>query len=122
MNTRSVSEEPSQLFAEKVHSYAHSDQLLMMFRAKKLKFCAYTLHFLRIASKSHDSIKQFALEMRSRIEEDEIYLDILCLFDEAMFHVRGTVNRHNCHVWGSVNPHDVTEHESDSPKSMCGAF
>jgi hypothetical protein len=28
----------------------------------------------------------------------------------------GTVNRHNCHVWGSEKPHDIAEHEYDSLK------
>jgi hypothetical protein len=31
--------------------------------------------------------------------------------------VCGTVNRHNCCIWGSENPQDVTGHEDDSIKA-----
>ena len=36
----------------------------------------------------------FALEILSRIEEDEDYLKKVMLTDEACFHVSGKVNRH----------------------------
>jgi hypothetical protein len=39
-----------------------------------------------------------------------------CFSNEETDHVCGTGNGHNCRVWGSESPHDVTEHESDSPK------
>jgi hypothetical protein len=50
-------------------------------------------------------------------EEDETYLDRLRFSDEPTFHACGTINRYNCHIWGSENPHGVTEHECDSPKT-----
>jgi hypothetical protein len=50
------------------------------------------------------------------LEEDESGFKRIGFSDEAMFHMSGTVNRHNCCVWGSENPHDITEHECDSPK------
>jgi hypothetical protein len=53
--------------------------------------------------------------MFSHIEEDKIYFDRPCLSDKVTFHVCGTVSRHNCCVWGSENPYDVTEHEHVSP-------
>lgn len=33
-----------------------------------------------------------------------------------MFHISGRVNRHNCRIWGTENPHEPVELESDSPK------
>ena len=36
--------------------------------------------------------------------------------DESTFHVCGKFNRHNCRIWGSENPHQVTECERDTPK------
>jgi hypothetical protein len=33
-----------------------------------------------------------------------------------MFHVNGVVNRYNCRIWGSQNPHDTGELERSSPK------
>jgi hypothetical protein len=57
--------------------------------------------------------------MFSHIEED---LNRMCFYDETIFHVCGAVNRHNHHVQGSENPHDVTEHDLDSPMVNVGAF
>jgi hypothetical protein len=60
--------------------------------------------------------KQFALEMLLCTEEDEPYLNRTFFFsDEATFHVY-EVNRHNNHIQGSENPHNVTEYEHDSLK------
>jgi hypothetical protein len=33
--------------------------------------------------------------------------------DEVTFHLRSKVNRHNVHVWGPENPHQVFKHERD---------
>lgn len=33
-----------------------------------------------------------------------------------MFHISGRVNRHNCRIWGTENPHEPVELGSDSPK------
>ena len=42
--------------------------------------------------------------------------------DEAVFYLDGTVNKHNCRIWGSENPHAVVEQEEGSPslKVSCG--
>jgi hypothetical protein len=54
--------------------------------------------------------------MLGRIEENESYLDLVLFSDESTFHVCGKVNRHNCRIWGSGSPYQVTEYESDIPK------
>ncbi|GBL79602.1 hypothetical protein AVEN_2961-1, partial [Araneus ventricosus] len=36
--------------------------------------------------------------------------------DEATFHVSNKVNKCNCRIWGSENPHAVQEEERNSPK------
>ena len=60
--------------------------------------------------------KMFALEMLSRIEDDEDSLKVM-FTDEACFHVSGKDYRHNVRIWGSENPHMVGEHViRDSPK------
>jgi len=56
-----------------------------------LKFRAYKLP-VGPEDNTHPR-KEFTLEMLSHIEEDEIYLDRLCLSDEATFHVCGTVQQ-----------------------------
>ena len=40
----------------------------------------------------------------------------LFLSDEATFHVNGKVNKHNTRIWGTENPHEILEHQRDSPK------
>jgi len=56
-----------------------------------------------------------AVEMLSHIEENN-YLDLVLFSDESTFHVCGKLNRHNCRIWGSENPHQVIEYERDTPK------
>jgi hypothetical protein len=68
-----------------------------------------------VARKDHDSRKQFALEMLLHIAEDR-----LSFSDEATCHMCGTVNRIDCRVWESENPHDISEHERDSVKVNVG--
>jgi hypothetical protein len=34
---------------------------------------------------------------------------------EAQFHVDGTVNKQNCHVWGEQNPHAVVMQDQQTP-------
>jgi hypothetical protein len=68
-----------------------------------------------VTCKDYDSRKKFALEMPHRIAEEETRLDRLRFSDEEMSHICGTVRRRTC-VWGCENPHDITEHERDSPK------
>jgi len=58
----------------------------------------------------------FAVEMLSRPEENDNYLDLVLFSDESTFHVCGKVNRHNCRIWDSENPHQVIEYERDTPK------
>ena len=35
---------------------------------------------------------------------------------ERTFHVNGKVNKHNTRIWGTENPHEILEHQRDSPK------
>jgi hypothetical protein len=48
--------------------------------------------------------------------EDDSFLPCLIFSDEATFHLRGKVNRHNVCIWGTQNPRETVEHERDSPK------
>jgi hypothetical protein len=52
----------------------------------------------------------------SHIEENDNYLDLVLFSDESTFQVCGKVNRHNCRIWDSENPHQVIEYERDTPK------
>jgi hypothetical protein len=42
--------------------------------------------------------------------------ELIVFTDECTFHLSGKVNTHNCRIWGTENPHEVIEHQRDSPK------
>jgi hypothetical protein len=53
--------------------------------------------------------------MLLRIDEKSSFLDPVCFYDEATFHLRDKVHKRNCRIWEYDNPH-VLEHERDTPK------
>ena len=67
-----------------------------------MKLSAYKVQILR-KLKPNDGPKRkaFALEMLSRMQDDEDCLKKVMLKDEACFHVWGKINRHNLRIWGS---------------------
>jgi hypothetical protein len=84
---------------------------------KCLKLKAYKLQLLHKLQENYLPRRyDFAIDILSRIDEDSGYLSKVCFSDKATFHIPGTVNRHNCRIWGSENPHVVWEHERDTPK------
>jgi hypothetical protein len=70
--------------------------------------------------------------MLEQLTADDNYLQKILFSDEATYHTHGVVNRHNCRIWGSENPHALMEHVCYSPKvnmwfgimpnRICGPF
>lgn len=58
----------------------------------------------------------FCHQFNGKRSSDDAFLSRLIFSDEATFHISGKVNRHNCRIWGTENPHEDMEHERDSPK------
>ncbi|GBM70960.1 hypothetical protein AVEN_112010-1 [Araneus ventricosus] len=58
----------------------------------------------------------FAVEMLSPIENEHYFLNRVMFSDEATCHLSNKVNKHNCIIWGSENPHVEQEVERKSPK------
>ena len=54
-------------------------------------------------------------EFQHRIATDHNFITRLCFSDEATFHMSGRVNKHNCVVWGTQNPHAIQEVPIKSP-------
>jgi len=48
--------------------------------------------------------------------EDDTFLPRLIFSDKAKFHLSGKVSRHSVRIWGLENPHEIVQHERDSPK------
>lgn len=59
--------------------------------------------------------RDFCIAMQQKMEDDG-FDDRLVFSDEATFHVNGKVNKHNTRIWGTENPHELLEHQRDSPK------
>ena len=84
---------------------------------KRLCLRAYKLQLLHhIKPDDHRKRTDFAVEILSLIEENDNYLNLMLFSDESTFHVCGKVNRHNCRIWGSENPHQVIHTNKTTPK------
>ena len=58
----------------------------------------------------------------SQNNADRDYMRKIAFTDEATFSVDQVVNRHNCRIWGTENPHETFEKPRVSPKVQvwCG--
>jgi hypothetical protein len=84
---------------------------------KRLRLRACKIQLVRKLRENDKPVHHtFALEMLSRLDYDDAFMKYVVFSDEATFHVSGKVNRHNCRICGSENPHEVMEHECDIPK------
>jgi hypothetical protein len=72
---------------------------------KRLRLYAYKVQILQaLEPNDRPQRQQFAIEMLDRIGQNPNYLSKVIFSDEATFHTRGMVNRHNIRIWGSENP------------------
>ncbi|PSN46551.1 hypothetical protein C0J52_19713 [Blattella germanica] len=54
--------------------------------------------------------------MLEQINNDNELFHKAVFSDDYIFHVSKAVYRHNCQIWGSINPHVTREIERDKPK------
>jgi hypothetical protein len=81
----------------------------------KFKICKYQL--LQHVTAQNKQVRYIPYsELLWRLEGDEIFTAKIVRNDEATLNLSGNVNRHNLKIWGTNNPHEVTEHTRDSPK------
>lgn len=84
---------------------------------KRLRLHAYKIQLVqKLKPNDLPARYDFASDMLLKIDIENGYLQKVVFSDESTFHVCGIVNRHNCRIWGSENPHVVRELERDSPK------
>ena len=48
--------------------------------------------------------------------EEEGLMNNVLFSDEATFHTCDLVNRHNCRIWATEQPHEIREWQRDTPK------
>jgi hypothetical protein len=84
---------------------------------KRLSLRAYKIQMIH-APKPSDQVARtnFTLDKLQRIYVSPEFLLQVCFLHKAMFHVNGVVNRYNCSIWSSQNPHFTCELERGSPK------
>ena len=78
----------------------HKDLVLKQYKVQLVQQLKPTDHLnrLRSANWAQDCLA----------EDDEFYRKII-FSDEAHFHFGGYVNKQNCRIWGTENPHVVVE-------------
>ncbi len=81
------------------------------------KMHPYRLHILHeLFDEDLAARRAFAEEMLQVIENDDTFLHQLLFSDEAVFHLSGQVNRHNCVYWSTDNPSHTAMRPLQSPK------
>ena len=90
---------------------------------KKLKMKAYKIQIVQKLEHGDRPNRQlFARTLLEREQNDLDYLNKIGFCDEATFNVGGVVNRHNCRIWGTENPHVLFEKPRVSAKLHVWCF
>ena len=63
----------------------------------------------------------FAQLILDRVSLSPNFLERIMFSDEAVFHLEGGINTHNCSHWSRTNPHWMIEKSLNSPKVMVWA-
>lgn len=66
--------------------------------------------------------KEFCSTILRKNDEDNRFIRNICFSDEAIFHVNGSVNKHNHFIYGYTNPHAIEEQPIRSPSITCWAM
>jgi len=77
---------------------------------KDLGMKAYKVQLVqKLKPHDHPMRFRFAQWAEERLAEDEDFFRKIVFSDEAHFHLGGYVNKQNCRIWGSENPHETLE-------------
>ena len=83
---------------------------------RQLHMTPYKLHLVQqLKDTDKPACRDFCIAMQQKMEDDG-FDDQLVFRNEAIFHINGKVNKHNTRIWGTENPHELLEHQRDSPK------
>ncbi|PNF43766.1 hypothetical protein B7P43_G11408, partial [Cryptotermes secundus] len=84
---------------------------------KMLSLRVYKIQMIRALKPSDQVVRiYFVVEMLEKTDASPNFLRQVCFLDVATFHVSGVVNRYNCRISGSQNPHVTSELGRGSPK------
>ena len=83
---------------------------------KRLHAKGYWLQLLQALNpQDHNLCLHCCVDFQQWPDEDG-FAEKLVFSNQATFHVRGKVNLHNVHIWGTENPHATMEHVCDLHK------
>jgi hypothetical protein len=82
----------------------------------RIRFMSLERKILKLFSCLVYAHTNFAVDMLETIDAPTDFLFQVCFSDEATFHASGVVNRYNCRIWGSQDPHATLELQRGSPK------
>ena len=81
---------------------------------KKLNLHPYSYTMVQeLTGDDDDRRLEFCEWIRQRVSTNDNFYKQIVFSDEAVFHVNGTVNRHNLHYWNVDNPHVKFERFQD---------
>jgi hypothetical protein len=84
---------------------------------KRLWLTAYKIQLVEKSRENNQpSHHTFVQEMLLRLDDNNAFLKHVVFSDEATLHISSKVNRHNCQIWVSENPHKVMKHKDGTPK------
>lgn len=107
---RSVREQPSTSTRHRSQELNISRTSLRRILHKDLGMKAYKVQLVQeIKPHDHPMRFRFAEWAEDRLAEDEHFYRKIVFSDEAHFHLAGYVNKQNCRIWGSENPHVIVE-------------
>lgn len=106
----SVHERPSTSIRHRSQELNLSRSTLHRILRKDLAFKPYKVQLVhRLKPIDHPSRLRFANWAEDRLEDDPEFYRKIIFSDEAHFHLGGYVNKQNCRIWGSENPHVIEE-------------
>ncbi|GBM80135.1 hypothetical protein AVEN_89717-1 [Araneus ventricosus] len=70
---------------------------------KKLRLHAYKVQIVQdLQPNVSPRREEFAIEILTRIDVENDYLNRICFYNESTFHVSGMVNKHNVRIWNQI--------------------
>ncbi len=82
----------------------------------------YKIQFLqKLNPEDKDQHLEFSELLLLKMSMDPFLLSLIIFSDEAIFQLDGKVNKQNCRIWATENPHAIQEIPLHSPKVMVWA-
>lgn len=106
----SVREEPTTSIRRRSQQLTLSYGTTQRILTKDLHLKAYKIQLTQeLKETDHQKRRTFVNWVLENTEVDADFCKKIVLSDEAHFHLNGFVNRQNCRIWGSENPHVIQE-------------